>query len=267
MLIFMCALHCEAKPLIDHYRLKKLPQSDFDSYAGDGKLCIVSGIGELNMAEACAWAGALQKEQTNAWINLGVAGHASLELGSAMLVNKVSQAHADRPIYPVHLLDHSFNSIPLISVRAESRDYDHSAAYDMEGYAFFHACSRFSPLELCQGIKIISDNRDNPPLRDKSRISQMIGQHIPAIDEFANKLEQLAQEQGALTLTRVEIQRFLVLAHFTQTQQNQLNTTLLGLRAFDAALDETYALATQQDGSKAIISALKTRLQQKCEVL
>ena len=36
MLIWVAALHCEAKPVIDYYRLRKLHGQAFDVYRGDG---------------------------------------------------------------------------------------------------------------------------------------------------------------------------------------------------------------------------------------
>ena len=56
MLIWNCALHCEAKPIIDYYRLKKDPaENAFDVYQDERIACVVSGIGGINMAAATAW--------------------------------------------------------------------------------------------------------------------------------------------------------------------------------------------------------------------
>ena len=56
MLIWVCAMHCEAKPVIDFYRLKKSHDDNaFDLYRGDKMACIISGIGKLASAAASAW--------------------------------------------------------------------------------------------------------------------------------------------------------------------------------------------------------------------
>ena len=54
--IWVSALHCEAKPVIDYYRLKKSHDDNaFDLYRGDDMLCIISGVGKIASAAACAW--------------------------------------------------------------------------------------------------------------------------------------------------------------------------------------------------------------------
>ena len=76
MLIWVCALHCEAKPVIDFYRLKKSHDDNaFDLYRGENMACIISGMGKLASAAASAWIAARYEDSASiAWINLGVAG-------------------------------------------------------------------------------------------------------------------------------------------------------------------------------------------------
>lgn len=83
MLIWVSALHCEAKPVIDFYRLKKSHEDNaFDLYRGDGMACIISGTGKIASAAACAWIAArYQDEPSIAWINLGIAGAAQHDIG------------------------------------------------------------------------------------------------------------------------------------------------------------------------------------------
>ena len=78
MLIWVCALHCEAKPVIDFYRLKKShDDTAFDLYRGDDMVCIISGTGKVASSAACAWLAARYADAASlAWINLGIAGAA-----------------------------------------------------------------------------------------------------------------------------------------------------------------------------------------------
>jgi adenosylhomocysteine nucleosidase len=268
MLIWMCALHCEAKPVIDFYRLKKNADcSDFDLYQAQDLVCIVSGIGDLNMAAACAWAGARFANENLCWINIGVAGHASLPLGSVSIANQVYRQGHKQAIYPVPLIQHTWNPVSIISLPGEQTVYHPSAAYDMEAYAFLHSCSRFTPLELCSCIKIISDNADHPPLRDKAKISQWIAQQMQDIARYATQLQLTADDFYAQTLPPKNLQRFLQLTHFTRTQQIQLAKILLALQAFEASLDSYYQLSQQQANSKQIITLLQQQLNQQCEIL
>ena len=80
MLIWVSALHCEAKPVIDFYRLKKSHDDNaFDLYRGDNMACIISGTGKVASSAACAWIAARYEDEASiAWINLGTAGAAHM---------------------------------------------------------------------------------------------------------------------------------------------------------------------------------------------
>lgn len=268
MLIWMCALHCEAKPVIDFYRLKKIAECHaFDLYQGDDMACVVSGIGELNMAEACAWAASRFEQEELCWVNLGIAGHRTLPIGSLLLVTQVYQQDNTQAIYPVPLIKHEISTATLISQSSERLDYHETAAYDMEAYAFLHSCSRFTPLELCSCLKVISDNAETTPLRDKAHISQLIAQHMQSIAEYALRLQQIAADYYQQLLPVSTLQRFTRLAHFTRSQQIQLGKILLGLRAFDPSLQQAYQQAQQQRHSKQILRDLQHQLNRFSERL
>jgi adenosylhomocysteine nucleosidase len=199
MLIWMCALHCEAKPVIDFYRLKKTTDSQaFDLYQLGDTACIVSGIGDLNMAAACAWAASRFENHTSCWINLGVAGHRILALGTTLLANQVLRKDNAQAIYPQAQLAHDFTSACVISLPAQQTDYHPNAAYDMEAYAFMHSCRHFTALEFCCCIKVISDNAVNPPTRDKAYISQLIADNIQSITDYAARLQHQLNLQSEI---------------------------------------------------------------------
>jgi nucleoside phosphorylase len=196
MLIWMCALHCEAKPVIDFYRLKKNTNNNaFDLYQRDDITCIVSGIGDLNMAAACAWVASRFEHGNLCWINLGIAGHKSFPLGTTLVANQVYHTDDAAVIYPVALKNHDLASASIISQPSEQTNYHHDAAYDMEAYAFLHSCRHFTALEFCSCIKVISDNTENPPVRDKARISQLIADNIKTITDYATCLQQQTEQQ------------------------------------------------------------------------
>ena len=235
MLIWSCALHCEAKPVIDYYRLKKAPaERAFDVYQNQHIACVVSGIGGINMAAATAWSAAHFNDSSPAcWINLGIAGHKSLAVGELVVAGQITQANNPHAIYPVPLLKHRHPLKPVISHPHEQSQYVDEALCDMEAYAFIHTASRFSPLELCQSLKIISDNAQTGPDRNKARISQLIHARIEDIAEFADQLSLLATQYAEQSLATGQLKRFLSLAHFTRSQQIQLKKLLLGLRLHD----------------------------------
>jgi len=193
MLIWMCALHCEAKPLIDFYKLKKSAGKEaYDLYQCDQMACIVSGIGEQKMAQAVDWGARLfASTDQPCWINLGIAGDKHLPIGSAVLASRVSQldntVHTHWYETSSPTTDH-FISKPVTSLSCELSDYDETTLYDMEAAAFFRTAIHYSPAERCHSIKIISDNSENPAHRNKARISQLIADNMPAIAGYATQL-------------------------------------------------------------------------------
>ncbi len=62
----------------------------------------------------------------------------------------------------------------------------------MEAHAFLTMTLIFSPPYLCQSIKIISDNSESPPTRNKAKISQLIADNMQQISEFADLLHHSA---------------------------------------------------------------------------
>lgn len=52
MIVFLTALSCEARPLIEHFKLKAQTHSPFSIYQGKNRSLIVSGIGKINAAMA-----------------------------------------------------------------------------------------------------------------------------------------------------------------------------------------------------------------------
>ncbi len=269
MLICCCALHCEAKPLIDYYRLQKLPgQTVFDVYQGQDIALVVSGIGALNMAAATAWAAAFfDAAETAGWINLGVAGHRSLAVGELLVASKVSAAGANHAIYPVPLPRQQLPLSPVISYPQPQSSYPDDALCDMEAYAYIHTASRFAPIELCQSLKIISDNAELEPHRDKAVISQLIHNRIDDIVGFSGQLMELVTTHAQQKLPTQQLQRFLALAHFTQTQQVQLKKLLLGLRLHDHNLDQSLQSIARLVDSRQILRQLEQQLHWRSEQL
>ena len=196
MLIWVCALHCEAKPVIDYYRLKKShDDSAFDLYQGDNMAGIISGTGKIASASATAWVAArFQACAPIAWINLGIAGAAEHATGSIFLVNKVIDDDTGRIYYPVTITRSKLATSSCVSLNQPGYDYDQAHLFDMEASGFFNSALRFSTAEMVQSIKVISDNQFEPCARNRQQVSDLIQQHIKSIDEQAVALLQISDE-------------------------------------------------------------------------
>ena len=228
MLIWVAALHCEAKPIIDYYRLKKSPHHRaFDLYQNDSMQCVISGIGKTSSAAATAWIAALNHQQVSiGWINLGIAGAAEKIIGDIFRLNKITDNQHNRNHYPVPTFASGLPSTSCITLDQASNDYHADAIFDMEASGFFATATRFSTAELVHCIKIISDNRQRQTGFDKPAISKLIQDQLEVITDFAQKLQALSQQLIDLEFSPDQWQQVLQQAHFSQTQQARLKTLL-----------------------------------------
>ena len=228
MLIWVIALHCEAKPVIDYYRLKKSPSHNaFDLYQSEDMQCVISGIGKINAAAATAWIAALNRNQLSiSWLNLGTAGAARHPLGSIYWISKLIQQNTKKHWFPVPTFASGFATSDCISLDQASTDYHDSAIYDMEASAYFSTALRFSSAELVHCLKVISDNQQQKTGLDKVTISHLIDQNITAIDVFVQNLKTLNQQLSKLEIDPDVWRSILARGHFSQTQQARLKTQL-----------------------------------------
>jgi adenosylhomocysteine nucleosidase len=224
MLIWVCALHCEAKPVIDFYRLKKSHDDNaFDLYRGDGMLCIISGTGKIASATACGWVAArYQQEASIAWINLGTAGSAQHEIGAAFLLNQVIDADSGQRHYPAPCAGSALPGYACLTLGQASDNYRQDYLFDMEASGFMYSSLRFSSAELTQCIKVVSDNEIRQTGKNRQQVSDLIHLNIKSIDHLANALIELNNEIAGLAISADSWQELTSLAHFSQTQKNRL---------------------------------------------
>jgi len=238
MLIWVCALHCEAKPVIDFYRLKKShDDAAFDLYRGDDMVCIISGTGKVASSAACAWLAARYADAASlAWINLGTAGAAQHDVGAIFSLHQVIDADDGRRFYPAPASDEAFAGNACMTLSQPSEDYNEDYLFDLEASGFMYASLRFSSAELVKSIKIVSDNRRQKTGRDRQGVSDLVHRHIEGIDRQAQALNALNHEVAALLPQTDGWQQLTSMAHFSQTQKNRLRVLWRYLmnRQFDA---------------------------------
>jgi len=206
----MVALHCEAKPIIDAYKLKKNHSKPFDHYQCSGVNefqieLVVSGIGALAMAAAVGWVGAIESNVKRVWVNVGTAGHATRSLGEVVLIHG--------------------------AVSAPSNDYPGGAAVDMEAYAFFNAALRFSDSELVQSLKVISDNRvSGIEHLNAAKLTEFVSSRIKEIISFISALLVLVRPDFTLDY---DLKKMFELRG-THSQRQQVTQLLQKLQVMSA---------------------------------
>lgn len=196
-----CALSCEAKPLIDTWKLTKQTDSRaFQCYGDDDKVVVVSGIGKTAMAGAIGYA--MARHPATAlpiMLNFGIAGHPFLPCGSRVLAEKLIDSENNRCFYPKFAFDLPCATRRLISYPKAATQYQEDALYDMEASAFYELAMRFSSSELIHCLKLVSDNRQNSIEQiDHNRVTEWVKDALPSLTLLLQRLQQLRRSQAVV---------------------------------------------------------------------
>jgi hypothetical protein len=228
LITIVCALNCEAKPWIEFYKLKKAYDRPFDLYINDDTQVqiLISGIGALSTAAAIGWLGAraqLQGRSDNmVWLNLGIAGHAALELGTAVRVHAFVGEESLRKHYPPLTAKWSGETAAVLSVNAPTNTYPDDMMVEMEAFAFYKSANLFSSAELVQSVKVISDNEENDVSDlNASKITELMRTQLEQVNQFIVALLSLplANKPAELILELTQLRA-------THSQRQQLESLL-----------------------------------------
>jgi adenosylhomocysteine nucleosidase len=259
MLIWMTAMLCEARPVIEHFGLKKSHDHHaFEVYQSEDTICVVSGIGSLPMAAATAWIAALnRREKTLGWINLGLAGGME-ELGRLYRIVKIRDSISGKHYYPMTPFKTKLDYQTCETVSQPSCDYKIDRVFDMEASAYFATASRFSTAEFIHSLKVVSDNPVEKTGKNEPRSSELITRNLPRIIAFAEQLRGLLSQSDQIGINRSRLERWLAAARYTQSQQSMLQTHLAYLlnRGYDEA--ELLNRFKDENDGRRILKELKT---------
>ncbi len=227
MRIITCALLCEAQAFIAHFKMKSVVNRPFKIYQKDDIVLVISGIGQLNMAAACAYIYAKYAEPIASWLNIGVCGADNKSIGDLFVANKISTNTHSISWYPPLIIESAITGCSLITVDHPTQNYVNNNIYDMEASAFYATCIKFTTGELVACLKVVSDNAQHSIQHvDKNFILELM-QH-----SFAAML--IYFEQQTLLLKEYQIEKqvppfyaeLMSAFHFTKTQQHQLKQAL-----------------------------------------
>jgi len=227
MIYLITALDAEARPLIEHYRLKRDTSLPYTLYKNDDILLLVSGVGKTNALMALsALLGWNIPKPTDILMNIGICGAPSeYEIGKPLLVHQIID-HEKR-YYPDILYPHSLRETSLLCVdEPQSRNCE--CPVDMESAPLFQAASRFFKLHQMAFVKIVSDHF-TPQSVTKEGVIELIRSHLTLIDDLLSALQTI---QSASSLfsdeERERIEAFKI--HFTKSQGDGLEDALCFFR-------------------------------------
>ena len=261
MILIVTAFDAEARPLIDHFRLRRQADHGFPVYTAGDVWLVVSGPGRVNAAAATAHLHARAGfPWDNTWINVGIAGHAELPQGEARIAHKVTEALSGVSWYPSIVTGSPWSSSLLTTVDQPDNDYASGGLVDMEASAFMETALRFSSSELVHVLKVVSDNRESPAAIPKpSQLKEWIAPQMAALEEFCRSLERLAMPlETPVEVTR-QFESLTSGMHFTTSQQNRLQQLLQRWQALHPGMqipDAVSGKAKAQD----LLDALQKRI-------
>jgi nucleoside phosphorylase len=221
------ALPCEAKPLVEHFKLKKCVDVQPFAVYVQGDICLtVTGIGKTAMAAGIAYTQALFAGGNHAVLmNIGVAGHRDYEIGDLYVADKITDLDSRRHYYPPLIGKALCSSCAVNTSSIPQLDYNHAELCDMEASAFYETATRFTTGELVHCLKVISDNQAAPAnLIQAKEVSVLIAAHVATIEKLITQAVELAAliMPPQTPLFEQLIQHY----HFTVSAQTQLKAQL-----------------------------------------
>ena len=191
------ALKSEAAPLIEAFKLKPLSGTPlFPIYENEEIKLIISGLGKVKAAAACTYlAGIHRDEDIYGWMNVGIGGHRSLEVGTPLLVNKIIDDGTKTRYYPSIVFEPPCKTFGCTTVDTPETLYGEDHVYDMEASGFYAMASKISPIEMIHVFKVISDNALNPTQNiNKNHVYGLIDQHVGLISTIIDKMHSMIEE-------------------------------------------------------------------------
>lgn len=250
--LFVVALAAEARPLIEHFRLKLVSDSRIPYYANESVSLVLTGIGKMNAAAATA-AALVQLPDNTVCVNVGIAG-SDREIGELVMAGCVRDEATERCWYPsLSSNGHQIDAITIVTVDAVSTGYDPAIAFDMEASGYCNAALKFSCAELVHSLKIISDNPQAPATRlTAAEVSTLVGAQIDSVQQIVENLRLLAGTLDSKTELQNWIQSITANIHFTATQQHQLSRLLERHIALKGKLPDDEEFARLNNASSTI---------------
>ena len=233
MLHIICALKPEARPLQEYFELRPLADTVSIYRNPQARISLtLSGIGKSAAAAAVARTrDHFRADRTHAWLNLGIAGHASLPLGQAVIIKKVTDAGSGQTWFPSRVFTTALPAHDLLTLDQPGDKY-REELFDMECAGFFQAASGCATLELVSALKIISDNADQPMDGiNPDLVSRLMTQNLPVIEEIIQQLLALSKLQQHLNEPGPDYHAIIRHRHFTVSQRHQLQSLLRKWRA------------------------------------
>ena len=234
---WVVSLKSEAFTIIKELRLFKFKNKNkFLIYKNDcgSHWLIISGIGKKNCLKAIDYL--IDEGKPNrwtVWINIGIAGHISNDIGKLALVNKITDETSNNSFYPSLILPLNCKKLSLLTVQSPTNNYSSNTLVDMEGFNFYKKISKKFTKELIILIKIISDGPKEGICKiNNEKIKVLFSRNILIIKKIIKFYESLSLQEFKRLNTNELFDNVQKNAHFTFSQKVQLKNCVVKLNNF-----------------------------------
>ena len=230
MKLIVTALHVEARPLLDHFKLKKdTASSRIPLFRNDDACLAISGTSKLKSAVATTWLlSQFADLEGVALLNFGLCGSGDpkIPVGELFLINKITDAATGRSFFPDILFRHTLRECSLATYDrpvVENQLSDKSdRLVDMEASGFFQAAASFLPPDRILCAKLASDHLEERRL-SKQRLEPLLENRVGDLERILAQAEQLSIEPFRFAEADIAILKSLKEAlSLTVTQVHQL---------------------------------------------
>jgi len=225
MIHLVVALPAEARALIRHFRLRdKCSATAFPVYRNERMALIVSGPGKVSAAAATASLQATSDAVRHAaWLNIGIAGHATQTIGTGLGVYRITDRSTKQNWYPPQVLGFPAPAENLVTVDQPGEAYLDNTLQDMEASGFYPIACRYVTGELVQCFKVVSDNREQTAAGINAQLcEQLIAAQLGTIEALAGEMQELVHEYATWHAPHPELEQITGQWHFTVSQRHQL---------------------------------------------
>jgi len=221
------ALECEAKALINKFKLKKENTSHpFSVYKNENIVLTVTGVGKVSMASGVAYVMAGYPDiEMPIMLNIGIAGHKTEALGSLFVASKVTDEDSRKVFFPQLIGNKWPVASEIKSTTMPNTHYSDSCLNDMEASAFYETAVRFSSSELIHCLKVVSDNEEAAIEGINAKVViEWINIHVDKMEQIFKLLQQL--RESVIPRELQEYTKIVNQWHFTVSGKVRLKALL-----------------------------------------
>ncbi|RUM65495.1 MAG: hypothetical protein DSZ05_05930 [Sulfurospirillum sp.] len=184
MTTFVTALHAEAAPIIEKYRLTRQENPFFPLYSSEKITLIVSGMTPLQSAIATTYLLTTLKSVPDTIANLGICASTRQNdpIGTCYAIRKITDTMTQK-VYHLPKIESSLpqTSIATYPVPQQTKAHKHHLL-DMESSGFYTAARRFLPPEKIRLFKVVSDY-GNMEVPDTQFVREIIQKNLSSLEK------------------------------------------------------------------------------------